>query len=164
MIPELRWLQPEWIDETVKIEWSSDERFWNKDQFKSLLSNPDNKKYVVPLVCRIDNKVVGYNVYRLGKTSYNILNLVVDPEYRNQGLGTLLVMNLITKLDTSEKKQIKIRVRDTNERACLFLEDLDFKFNGIVNNCFKVYDKLGSNGMKQDAYEYVYQPCLIALA
>lgn len=155
ILPELRWLQPEWLEETSKLEWNSSEKFWTKKQFESILSNKDNRKYVVPLVCIIDNKIAGYNVYRLAKHDYHIINLVVRSDFRHQGIGTLLVQNLITKLHNSDK-HIRIRIRDTNEDGRKFLEKVGFQFSTVIINCFKVYDKLGKTDLKQDGYEYIY--------
>jgi ribosomal protein S18 acetylase RimI-like enzyme len=156
--PELRWLQKEWIHEASKLEWSSSEKFWNIDHFHSILSNKDNRKNVIPLVCIVDDNIAGYNVYKLSKNSYNIINLVVNPEYRRQGIGSLLVQNIVTKLETnSDKSFIKVRVRDTNEIACEFLESQDFRFAAVVEKCFVVYGKTGGTNMKQNAYEYIYK-------
>tara|TARA_Y100000034_G_scaffold43496_1_gene53053 strand:- start:527 stop:1021 length:495 start_codon:yes stop_codon:yes gene_type:complete len=155
IIPELRWLQPEWIYEASKLEWDSLEKFWTIEQFESILSNKENKKYIVPLVCIIDDKIAGYNIYKLCENSYNIINLVVGSNYRRQGIGSLLVQNLTSKLEESKKHHIRIRVRDTNEDGCEFLERVGFRFSRVVENFFKVYAKTGGTNLKQDAYEYI---------
>lgn len=157
ILPELRWLQEEWIYEASRLEWDSSEKFWTIDHFQSILSNDKNRKYVIPLVCIMDSKIAGYNVYKLAKQSYNILNLVVRSDFRNQGIGTLLIQNLISKLEDSPKSFIKIRVRDTNEGACTFLEKTGFQFATVVADCFEVYGKLGNTGLKQSGYEYIYK-------
>lgn len=157
-IPELRWLQKEWIHEASKLEWDSSEKFWTIDHFHSILSNKDNRRNVIPLVCILDENIAGYNVYKLTKNSYNIINIVVGAEYRRQGIGTLLIQNIISKLeDNSDKSYIKMRVRDTNESGCEFLEKLGFKFSSVIEECFAVYDKTGGTDLKQNAYEYIYK-------
>ena len=157
-IPELRWLQKEWIYKASKLEWDSSEKFWTIDHFHSILSNQDNRRHVIPLVCIMDSNIVGYNVYKLGKKSYNIINMVVAADYRRQGVGTLLIQNVISKLeDNSDKSFVKIRVRDTNESGCEFLEKVGFKFSKVIEDCLAVYDKEGKTNLNQNAYEYIYE-------
>lgn len=157
-IPELRWLQKEWIYEASKLEWGSSEKFWNIDHFHSILSNRDNRRHVIPLVCILDENIAGYNIYKLTKKSYNIINLVVGEDYRRQGIGSLLVQNIISKLeDNSDKSYIKVRVRDTNEAGCDFLESTGFKFAKVIEDCFETYNKTGGSDLKQNAYEYIYK-------
>lgn len=157
ILPELRWLQSEWIYEASKLEWDSSEKFWTIDHFQSILSNKKNRKHVIPLVCIADDKIAGYNVYKLAQQSYNILNLVVRSDFRNQGIGTLLIQNLISKLEDNSKSFIRIRIRDTNEGASQFLEKMNFQFAEVISDCFEVYGKLGDTGMKQSGYEYIYK-------
>lgn len=158
MVPELEWLQRERIYEASKLEWESSERFWTVKQFDNIVTSEMNKKYVVPLICKIDNKIVGYNIYKIAEDSYNIINFVVKSEFRRQRIGSLLIQNLVTKLhEFSQKRFIKIRIRDSNEVGCDFLENTGFRFSKIVSRYFAVYSKFGCTNCKQDAYEYVYE-------
>lgn len=158
---KLGWLRKNEVKDAASIEWYSSERFWTERHFSLLFKN-NNTRNVVPLACRIEHKpksdkLIGYCIYKKTATSYNILNLVVHPEYRRAGVGQLFVKNLMYNMLTRKhgRNQIKIRVRDSNFRdSNQFLTSLHFSVNQMVPSFYYNYDKLRNITGKGDAIEY----------
>jgi len=149
---ELRWLQSSWTYDASKIEWDSSEKFWTINHFQKALDT-DN---ITSVVCLVDDKIVGFNIYKLKRDGYEILNLVVDSNHRFKGVGTLFMLNLVKKLRKNpDKHYIKIKVRDTNENAGKFLEKSGFIWSRTVDDYFPVYDKMGKTEERQNADEYI---------
>ena len=156
------WLRRNEIKEAAKIEWYSVERFWKEYDF-SLVFEFTNPRHVIPLVCRVEDKpnnekLIGYCIYKRAEDSFNVLNLVVHPEYRRLGVGRLFIKNLMYNLNKSKKHHIKVRVRDSDrvdERIPhLFLNSFDFELKQIVPDFYCNYDKLGNVIGKENAMEY----------
>lgn len=157
---QLGWLKKPDIEEALKIEWYTAQNFWNKSDFEKIFTI-SNLRCVVPLVCRLEvkpryNFLAGYCIYKHTKDSYNILNMVVHPEYRRMGVGTLFIKNLLFKTKKGDRKFIRIRIRDSEEShsAKKFLRSMHFTLDGIVPEFYNQYDKFGNIIGKEDAIEY----------
>jgi ribosomal-protein-alanine N-acetyltransferase len=57
----------------------------------------------------------------------HIMNLAVDPTYRNQGIGTMLVSRTENQLILVGATGIQLEVRRSNKRAQLFYEHLGYQ-------------------------------------
>lgn len=158
---KLGWLRKAEINDAANIEWYSSERFWKERDF-SLIFKHGNVRNVVPLACRVEDKpknekLIAYCIYRKSIDSYNVLNMVVHPEYRRMGIGRLFIKNLMYNLLSRkhDRDQIKIRIRDAYNRGShSFLKALHFDVNQIVPEFYCNYDKIGNVTGKGDAIEY----------
>ena len=156
---KLGWLRKNEIKEASNIEWYSAERFWGERDF-GLIFKHSNPRVVVPLVCRIEDtpkneKLIGYCIYRKTKNSYNVLNMVVHPEHRRQGVGTLFIKNLMFNIYKGKRSHIRVRIRDSAHGVPHhFLASFGFNVSRLVPNFYCMLDKVGNEIGKQDAMEY----------
>ncbi len=100
--------------------------------------NP-NYKYVFnsqykTLILEEKSKIIGFIIYTIVEDEMEIIDLVIDNNYRHQGLGTLL-LNEILKNESNCKK-ITLEVRENNEKAIKFYEKNGFN---VVNKRLKYY-------------------------
>ncbi|MEN7547028.1 N-acetyltransferase [Rapidithrix thailandica] len=60
------------------------------------------------------------------------LTIVVDPEYQNQGLGTLLFNSLLKHIENNRTDILRVELiaRESNVKAITFYEKLGFKIEG----------------------------------
>jgi [ribosomal protein S18]-alanine N-acetyltransferase len=98
---------------------------WSVKQYEEEINRTD----ATLLVCRIENKVVGYVLVRTIQKETSILNFGVSVLYRKKGIGTLLLRNIIDKALQLESESIWLEVRESNKNAIDFY--LGFGFQNI---------------------------------
>ena len=88
-----------------------------------------------------DNKVIGFIHISSNYEIIDILNIVVDPKYEKQGIGTKLINYIIKKKDTIVSK-IMLEVREDNLKAINFYQKNNFTIIAKRQNYYKNKDAL----------------------
>ena len=121
------------LDKIADILNSDFDDFWNYSVFKSELENK-NSKYIV---ARIDNEIVGFAGIWIAIDEAHITNIVTKKSYRKQGIGKVLLENLITLSNSLNLNSITLEVRESNIPAIKLYEKFDFKNLGIRKNYYE---------------------------
>lgn len=91
----------------------------------------ENRELIL-MVAVEDEKVIGFGgldlVRKKGDPNADLYGLVVDPNYRNQGIGSVLMNALIDKAKEAEIRSIYAQVRTENEEAIDFLVKQGFEY------------------------------------
>ena len=108
--------------------------FWNsailKDEFTSL-----NSHYIVAKLHDKQDKIIGFAGIKIIMDEANIMNIAVEKNYRNQGIGSLLLENLIS---LSEKLNMNsLEVMEENYPAIHLYQKFGFKKCGVRKNYYK---------------------------
>lgn len=69
----------------------------------------------------------------------DLLNIIVKPEYQNQGIGSVLLKYII---DNKQDKKIMLEVRSKNINAIKLYQKYDFKIINIRKNYYKDDDAI----------------------
>ena len=69
----------------------------------------------------------------------DLLNIIVKPEYQNQGIGSVLLKYII---DNKQDKKIMLEVRSKNINAIKLYQKYDFKIIKIRKNYYKDDDAI----------------------
>lgn len=69
----------------------------------------------------------------------DLLNIIVKPEYQNQGIGSILLKYII---DNKQDKKIMLEVRSKNINAIKLYQKYDFKIINIRKNYYKDDDAI----------------------
>lgn len=99
--------------------------FWKPINLKAELENP-NSKYIV---AKIDNKIVGFAGVWFSVDDAHITNIVVHKNYRNKGIGSILLEKLIEL--SKIKISLTLEVNTKNENAQKLYLKYGFKNLGI---------------------------------
>ena len=112
------------------------DNFWNYNIFKQELEQP-NSYFIVAKDINYD--IVGFAGFKKIIDEADIMNIVVKKSFRNIGIGSLLLKNLIEKSIKLEIKQINLEVNENNVSAISLYKKFGFKTTGIrknyYNNC-----------------------------
>lgn len=83
------------------------------------------------LVAEVSGIVAGYliGVIRWSNIGH-VLAIAVDPAFRRQGIGTLLMKEIIDRFKKKEVKTVRLEVRKSNLGAQLFYKKLGFLERG----------------------------------
>lgn len=122
-----------YIDDIVNIERLSFNDPWSRSSFSGELENPA-ARYLVAI---IGGKVAGYGGYWKILNEAHITNIAVHPEYRNQGIGSDLLMAMISLALKEGIEAMTLEVRRSNKIAQSIYVKYGFKKVGIRKNYYQ---------------------------
>jgi [ribosomal protein S18]-alanine N-acetyltransferase len=120
-------MKEEDIDDILDISSLSFSISWSKDSYTQELSNPIARY----LVCKIDNKVVGFVGTWIVLDEAHITNIAVHPNYRKQGIGSKLLSEFLEYCKNQGCVAFTLEVRSGNKAAKALYENHNFKQEGI---------------------------------
>ena len=123
----IRRLQEEDIGALARIEAETFSMPWSEKAFRELLDRP----YCSYFVALVDGQVAGGAGCTNLCGEINIDNVVVAQGHRNQGIGQLLLQNLIAAGEMEGVKAFTLEVRVSNAPAIHLYEKNGFRSEGI---------------------------------
>jgi len=118
----VRWMIRRDMSHVLGIE-QQDNGGWTEEKF---LQNLRERNTIAMVVEKDEMTIVGYMVYRLHKTSLEIVNFRADTEHRRQGIGRRMITKLKSKLSTHRRNQLEISVPDHMLSMHMFLKSQGF--------------------------------------
>lgn len=128
----IRWMIRRDMPRILEIESESFEHPWSEEDFLRCL----RQRMVIGMVAEIHDRVVGYEIHEAHKTTIDLLNIAVDPEYRRQRIGTQLLQKLISKLSPRGRK-IGLMITESNLDGQLFFRELGFRAKSVAPDFFE---------------------------
>lgn len=101
--------------------------FWNYDILKQELEC-SNSYFII---AKNNNEIVGFAGLKSIVDEADIMNIVVKKSYRNNGVGSLLLENLISTAKLLNLKTITLEVNENNLSAIKLYDKFDFNHIGI---------------------------------
>jgi GNAT superfamily N-acetyltransferase len=87
------------------------------------------------IVVRHGDGIVGYAVYEVHATSYEICRVFVEPSHRRDGFGTLMIESLLNRLDKKRHRAWCI-VDEELLGSVKFFSANEFKAVNVLPRCF----------------------------
>lgn len=106
---------------------------WSRDAFLEMIEKEDARYYVA----EADGEVVGGCGVLMIAGEGDITNVVIDKNYRNQGIGTKMLQYLIEDGYQNGLTAFTLEVRVSNESAIHVYEKLGFFSEGIRPNFYE---------------------------
>lgn len=97
--------------------------------------NPNETIYIY----KENNINKGFIHIQTGLDIIDLLNIIVKPEFQNQGIGSILLKYII---DNKQDKKIMLEVRSKNINAIKLYQKYDFKIINIRKNYYKDDDAI----------------------
>ena len=107
--------------------------FWTFNILKKELES-ENSKYIV---AKSDNEIIGFAGIKVMADECDIMNIVVKKDYRNKGVGLILLKHLINISEKLNMNCINLEVNENNLPAIHLYEKVGFKKIGIRKNYYK---------------------------
>ena len=101
--------------------------FWSFSTLKEELEN-ENSSYIIG---KINNEIIGFAGLKIIFDQADIMNIVIKKTYRNQGIGTLLLENLILLAKDLNISTLFLEVNEQNKPAIHLYEKLGFEKLGV---------------------------------
>lgn len=115
------------LNELQEILISDFDDFWSFSTLKEELKN-ENSSYIIG---KINNEIIGFAGLKIIFDQADIMNIVIKKTYRNQGIGTLLLENLILLAKDLNISTLFLEVNEQNKPAIHLYEKLGFERLGI---------------------------------
>ena len=123
---------------TIKNNLISDfDNFWTYQILKEELES-ENSSY---LIARMNDEIIGFAGIKVVLDEADIMNIVIKKNYRNQGIGTLLLENLISLAKRLNLKSLSLEVSEKNLPAIHLYQNFGFESLGVRKNYYQ--DKNG---------------------
>ncbi len=127
MKTEIHKLEEGFLDEIDEIEKQTFKDPWSKKSYGEEISNP----IAVYRVITVENEVVAYGGFWQIFDEGHITNVAVKKEFRQKGLGTLLMNTLIEEAKKREICSMTLEVRLSNISAQRLYEKFGFGSAGV---------------------------------
>lgn len=138
-----RWLVRRDMPVIVSIENENFDFPWTENDFVDCLRS----RNCIGIVAEVNQTVVGYMIYELHKTHFQLVNISVDKQFRRMGVAKKLVGLLTNKLEFGRRMSIYTMVAENNLGALNFLKSLGFIATSIER---KPYDNVELDGYKME--------------
>ncbi|GAB4489652.1 MAG: ribosomal protein S18-alanine N-acetyltransferase [Thermodesulfovibrionales bacterium] len=125
------------IPRVLAIELASFTTPWSE----ILFFNETKKERSIALVARKDDAVAGYICANYVLDEGHILDLAVHPDYRRQGVATLLIREALERLKRAGCGTVFLDVRASNLAARTMYEKIGFRLCGTRKNYYQKPDE-----------------------
>jgi ribosomal-protein-alanine N-acetyltransferase len=123
-------IQPLELDDVgsiEQIEQSSMPAPWSRMMFVSEIV----KSTSVCLGAFVDDALVAYVIVSRYVDAWHVMNLVVAPEHRRQGIATRLLVALFDQTAEDDSRGFTLEVRVSNDAAIELYESMGFRAQGV---------------------------------
>ncbi len=138
---EIDAMTPEHLPDVVRIEQASFSAPWSRDSFLNELTSNLHAAYCVARPAG-QSAVVGYAGMWVVFNEAHITTLAVDPVWRRQQIGSMLLDRLMRKAFLQGARFIFLEVRDSNTCAQGMYEKFSFTVRGRRKRYYRDEDAL----------------------
>ena len=110
-----------------RIEQTEMQAPWSRMMFVSEIV----KTTSICLGAFVDNALVGYVIVSRYVDAWHVMNLVVVPQHRRQGIATRLLGTLFELTADDDRRGFTLEVRVSNDSAIQLYESLGFEAQGV---------------------------------
>lgn len=130
---QIREMQLDDLEGVMEIENDNFSKPWTETGFFSFLIRNDT----LFLVAEEEEKILGYCGVVMAADEGDITNVAVSKQYQNQGIGRMLVGELIQRTGELGVARLFLEVRSSNQPAIHLYRKMGFEENGMRKNYYE---------------------------
>jgi ribosomal-protein-alanine N-acetyltransferase len=127
----VRWMIRQDIPEVLAVESACPHPWGEQDLLTTLW-----RREVIGMVAEREDRVLGFMVYALRRTSLDLLRFAVHPDYRRRQVGSEMLHRMGSKLSSHRRNCILTVVRESDLGLQLFLKYHGFKAVRVLRRYF----------------------------
>jgi len=139
-------LKPEQLSDVVELDKLCLGGLWNLEGYRRELESPNSTIIVLSVVHSQfqQEQIIGIGCFWAILEEAHITILAVHPDYQGQGLGKLLLYNLLQDARNRKLERATLEVRESNAIALSLYEKFGFKIAGKRRG---YYQKTGEDAL-----------------
>lgn len=141
MRDHIRWMIRRDLPEVLAAEEATLDA-WTEDDILTCL----RQRTCIGMTVERGEAVIGHMIYELHDHHLEVLRMVVHPRYQRQGVGSLMLAKLRSKLSSHRRSHLVIIVPERNVPMQLFLRSQQFLCEHVSRDYFD----------SQDGFEFVW--------
>ncbi len=110
---------------------------WTAGDYERLIENPGGKILVAELFTADPAKILGFAAFRRIIDEVELLNMAVDPDHRQQGVGRAILETARNHMLVAGAKRMFLEVRASNKPAQAFYYSLGFAIHSIRRDYYR---------------------------
>lgn len=114
------------LEEIARLEKLCFSDPWNKKSFEEELVH----QFAIPLVVKVNQRVVGYTCLWHVDEQMEIANFAVSPEFRRKGIGRMLMERVLFEAREKGCTSVMLSVRESNVAAINLYTEFGFEVVG----------------------------------
>ena len=130
---EIRLMTADHVSQVAQLEKLCFRDPWSENSVASELNNPLS----LWLVAVEGEKVAGYVGSQSVMGESDMMNVAVHPDFRRQGIGERLILELIDQLENRGNHSLTLEVRASNVSAIALYRKLGFEQVGLRKNYYR---------------------------
>ena len=130
---EIRLMTADHVSQVAQLEKLCFRDPWSENSVSSELNNPLS----LWLVAVEGEKVAGYVGSQSVMGESDMMNVAVHPDFRRQGIGERLILELIDQLENRGNHSLTLEVRASNVSAIALYRKLGFVQVGLRKNYYR---------------------------
>ena len=115
------------VAEIARIELVSFKTPWSEEMILSEMREPLSSFFVAVF----QHKIIGYYGFLHILDELHILNVAVDPDLRQKGVGKKLIEHLVEQARALSARAVTLEVRESNLPAIRLYESFEFACAGV---------------------------------
>ncbi|MCL2219235.1 MAG: ribosomal protein S18-alanine N-acetyltransferase [Chitinispirillia bacterium] len=123
------------LEQIYALEQTCSQNPWSRDGLAEELSG-DESTFLL-LQTPDEGRIVGFACAHLVCGEMHILDVAIHRDYRNEGLGALLVTRLLAEADAKEAARACLEVRASNTAAIRLYEKCGFMRDGMRDGYYQ---------------------------
>ncbi len=122
------------LEQVMLIENASFPKPWHVSFFERQLRY--SKKSTFCYVARLNDEVLGYIVFYIVCDEAHIMNIAVDPDFRQQGVGRYLLASVLDFVRKQSGKEVYLEVAVNNSAARHLYRQFGFEVCGVLKRYY----------------------------
>tara|TARA_B100000965_G_C19089703_1_gene540020 strand:- start:18 stop:473 length:456 start_codon:yes stop_codon:yes gene_type:complete len=123
------------LNACITLDKNSLKGLWTKSQWERELT--DTKRICLGVIELETKTLLGLCSAWLAIDELHITSIAVNPKHQREGIGRLLISDLIKRSKPLGAKNIYLEVKQTNQAAKAFYKSIGFKIIGNRSNFYK---------------------------
>lgn len=122
---------PDDIPKIISLaEQSETAAHWNAREYEALFA-PEAPERLALVACqKMTGEIAGFVIARCGEEDWEIENVVVEPKWRRQGIGGILIRELLSRARQRSAASVLLEVRESNTAARFLYRKFGFSEQG----------------------------------
>ncbi|PHV63620.1 ribosomal protein S18-alanine N-acetyltransferase [Cyanobacterium aponinum UTEX 3222] len=117
---------------------------WSLDSYKREIESPNSYLLIITVNTHSGTKVIGFGCFWAILEEAHITILAIHPDFQGQGLGSLLLENLLKEAVNRKLERATLEVGENNTKAINLYQKFGFKEAGRRK---KYYKKTGEDAL-----------------